>query len=605
MARDRDSEQSSFIQRGDRKPLYVQVLTQPALRGCWSVNLSATGIGLVASPSSPQEGPREGQVLELELTLPDERARITARGEVRWRHDNDGPTSGTTAALGVSFHHFEGDGQVRVMRYLREHHLSVGVVLASAADEGLLRAALDPDFQLHFAADGAELAAVLASSHLSCVVVAGEDGERAGALVARLWAERAGGDELAGSSPPPGDLSGRLVLAAPCEPEVVLSLFNWGALHRFVPRPLEAAPLREAVLGACREHEMRIEQHRMSLELERNLLRERAKVAPEPSAPGGEGPGLKSEAMRRVYRLAKVAAPHRVAVLLQGETGTGKEVMASTLHRLSGRRDAPFVVQDCGALSETLLESELFGHVKGAFTGAVSDHPGLFVLADSGTIFLDEIENTTANFQTKLLRAIETGDVRPVGGAQVRRVDVRVIAASNRDLGEEVRQGRFRSDLFFRLNSFTLQLPPLRERPEDLDELADHFLALFNRALDRSAAGFSPQARAALHRHDWPGNVRELRNVVERAVLLCPPGRAIDLGELPEPLVTRALGGAPEGGGDSLRDRLASYERELIHEALERAGGVIRRAAAQLRTDPVTFARRARRYGLPLRSPPG
>src|SRR4051812_32433165 len=267
-------EPTSFIHRGDRKPLYVQVLTQPALRGCWSVNLSGSGIGLVATPASPQEGPREGQVLELEFILPDERARIAARGEVRWRHDHDGPPGGTTAALGVSFHHFEGDGQVRVARYLREHHLAVGVVLAGEADEALVRSALEADFQLTFAASGAALDQVLASGHLSCVVVAGEDGERAAALVAKLWAERSAGDALAGSSPPPGDLSRRLVLAAPSDPEVVLSLFNWGALHRFVPRPLEAAPLREAVLGACREHEMRIEQHRMALELERNLLRE-------------------------------------------------------------------------------------------------------------------------------------------------------------------------------------------------------------------------------------------------------------------------------------------------------------------------------------------
>jgi two-component system, NtrC family, response regulator HupR/HoxA len=596
---------TSFIQRGDRKPLYVQVLTQPALRGCWSVNISSSGIGLVASPASPQEGPREGQVLELEFALPDERARISARGEVRWRHDHEGPPGGTTAALGVSFHHFLGDGQVRVARYLQQHQLAVGVVLASEADQGLIRAALETDFLLTFAATDEELEQVLASGHLSCVVVAGEDGERGAALVAKLWAERSrAGDALAGSSPPPGDLSRRLVLAAPSDPQVVLSLFNWGALHRFVPRPLEAAPLREAVLGACREHEMRIEQHRMALELERNLLRERAKATPEPIPPGAEGPGMRSEEMRRVLKLAKVAAPHRVAVLLQGETGTGKEVMASTVHRLSGRRDAPFVVQDCGALSETLLESELFGHVKGAFTGAVSDHPGLFALADGGTIFLDEIENTTANFQTKLLRAIETGDIRPVGGVQVRRVDVRVIAASNRDLGEEVRQGRFRSDLFFRLNSFTLQLPPLRERPEDLDELADHFLSLFNRALDRAAAGFSPAARAALHRYDWPGNVRELRNVVERAVLLSKSGRHIDLTELPDGLVAKVEGRSAEVDAASLRDKLADYERQLIHQALEKAGGVIRRAAAQLQTDPVTFARRARRYGLPPRSPP-
>jgi len=597
---------TSFLQRGDRKPLYVQVMTQPSLRGCWSVNLSASGIGLVAAPASAQEGPREGQVLELEFTLPEERARIRARGEVRWRHDHEGPVESTTASLGVSFHHFEGDGQVRVARYLRDYHLQVGVALATEEDERVIRASLEPDFQLQFARDNEELGRMLAGGHLSCVVVAGENGEKAAALVARLWAERPP-DPLAGpSAAAPGELPRRLVMAAPAAAEVAVSLFNWGALHRFVPRPIEAPPLREAVLGACREYEMTIEQHRMALELERNLLRERARAAPQPSAPGAEGPGLVSQAMQRVLKLARVAAPHRVAVLLQGETGTGKEVLASIVHRLSGRRDAPFVVQDCGALSETLLESELFGHVKGAFTGAVSDHPGLFVLADSGTIFLDEIENTTANFQAKLLRAIETGDVRPVGGPQVRHVDVRIIAASNRDLGDEVRQGRFRSDLFFRLNSFTLQLPPLRERPEDLDELADHFLGLFNRALDRSAAGFSPAARAALHRYDWPGNVRELRNVVERAVLLCPDGRSIELSELPDALVAKvAAGGKEDPRATSLRDRMAAYERELIQDALQRAGGVIRRAAAQLRTDPVTFARRAKRYGLPLRTPLG
>src|SRR4051812_38757499 len=365
----------------------------------------------------------------------------------------------------------------------------------------------------------------------------------------------------------------------------------------------------------------------MSLELERNLLRERAKAAPEPSAPGAEGPGLRSEAMRRVLKLAKVAAPHRVAVLLQGETGTGKEVLASTLHRLSGRRDAPFVVQDCGALSETLLESELFGHVKGAFTGAVSDHPGLFVLADSGTIFLDEIENTTANFQTKLLRAIETGDVRPVGGAQVRRGGVRGIAAPPPPPGGGVRPGPLPSPpppppapggggppgapspppSSPPPPPPPRPPPPLRDPPEDLAERAAPSLPLFNRALERPAAGFSPGARAALHRHDWPGNVRELRNVVERAVLLGQPGRPIDLSELPDALVARASRGEGEAhsGAGSLRDQLASYERELIQQALQKAGGVIRRAASQLQTDPVTFARRARRYGLPLRSPPG
>jgi transcriptional regulator with PAS, ATPase and Fis domain len=287
-----------------------------------------------------------------------------------------------------------------------------------------------------------------------------------------------------------------------------------------------------------------------------------------------------------------------VAVLLQGETGTGKEVLVRILHRHSGRGDVSLVVQDCGALTETLLESELFGHVKGAFTGAVADHPGLFVLANGGTIFLDEIENTTPNLQAKLLRVLETGDVRPVGGTQVRHVDVRVVAASNKNLGEEVRAGRFRADLFYRLNSFTIDIPPLRERPEDVPELARFFLALFNRSLKRSASGIGPDTEDALRAYAWPGNVRELRNVMERAVLLSRPGEVITQRLLP-PVLGAAVPARNEQTGDgSLRARMERVERELIREALERHGGVLRRAAMALGMDPVTLGRRARRHGL-------
>jgi len=309
--------------------------------------------------------------------------------------------------------------------------------------------------------------------------------------------------------------------------------------------------------------------------------------------------------MQQVLELVRVAAPHRVAVLLQGETGTGKEVLARVIHRLSGRCDMPLVVQDCGALTETLLESELFGHVKGAFTGAVADHPGLFVLADGGTIFLDEIENTTPNLQSKLLRVLEGGDVRPVGGTQVRRVDVRIIAASNRDLAEEVRAGRFRSDLFYRLNSFTIDLPPLRERPEDILDLAHYFLTHFNRTLRRSTRGLDAEAEQVLLAAQWQGNVRELRNCMERAVLLSGEEEQVTRRHLPPALVSgiensRSL---RVSGSGSLKERMEQFEKEIIREALERHGGVLRRAAAALEMDPVTLGRRVRRHGLLSREP--
>jgi DNA-binding NtrC family response regulator len=586
-----------YVDRSPRKPIYVQVVTQPALHGCWSVNISETGIGLIATPRSEAEGPREGERLELEFSLPDSHARIRAGGEVRWRHDTPGPEGGTVASLGVAFLTFEGSDRVVLARYLLHSPVHVAVAYADAAQERWVRAALEGHATPSFAATTEEVEALLSRGDVGVLLLCGDSEGQALSLVEHLAVRRSELDPSGAG--PQSDLAARIVYCAPGAPERLVELFNAGSIFRSLGADTGEHSLRQAVLDAAREHGVRTEQRRVALELERNLLRERALAASRPAlnGAGGETPGFASPAMQRVLELVRVAAPHRVAVLLQGETGTGKEVMSRILHQLSGRQDVPLVVQDCGALSETLLESELFGHVKGAFTGAVADHPGLFVLADGGTIFLDEIENTTPNLQAKLLRVLESGDVRPVGGTQVRRVDVRVVAASNRDLGEEVRAGRFRADLFYRLNSFTIDLPPLRERPEDILSLARHFLELFNRALKRSASGIAPDAEAALRAYRWPGNARELRNVMERAVLLSHPGEMVTQRLLPPALVGGSASAAKPGGG-SLRVQVEQYERNLIREALERHGNVLRRAASALEMDPVTLGRRARRYGL-------
>ncbi|WP_375768984.1 sigma 54-interacting transcriptional regulator [Archangium gephyra] len=601
-------QDSSTLPRSERKPLYVQVVTQPALHGCWAVNISETGIGLIATPSGPGEGPREGEDLEMAFTLPDTRARIRVRGVVRWRHDPEERDDGAVTALGVSFHGFEGSDGVTLKRYLLDHQLYVAVVYAEETELRGLREALESHVRLRFVPAPEDVDTLLGRGDISALLVCGRDEARAIALVERLAARRAEADPTGAG--PASDLSPRILYCAPAVPSRLVELFNQGKIFRALVPPFEPVALRQAVLQASRELGLRTEQRRAALELERNLLRERAREAPSLSPGTGVGnePGFRSPVMRQVLEMVRVAAPHRVAVLLQGETGTGKEVLARVIHRLSGRSNQPLVVQDCGALTETLLESELFGHVKGAFTGAVADHPGLFVLADGGTIFLDEIENTTPNLQSKLLRVLESGDVRPVGGTQIRRVDVRIIAASNRDLAEEVRAGRFRSDLFYRLNSFTIDLPPLRERPEDILDLARYFLGHFNRTLRRSASGLSTEAEQLLMAAKWPGNVRELRNCIERAVLLSTDAELVTRRHLPPALVntteaTRQPVRVSGGSAGSLRDRLEQMEKEIIRDALERHGGVVRRAAAALEMDPVTLGRRVRRHGLLTKEP--
>jgi len=271
------------------------------------------------------------------------------------------------------------------------------------------------------------------------------------------------------------------------------------------------------------------------------------------------------------------------------------------LHKLSPRAEGPFVAIDCGVLPETLLESELFGHVEGAFTGSVGDRPGLFQIADGGTLFLDEIENTTPALQSKLLRFIDSGEMRPVGGNKVQKVDVRLVAASNRDLRAEVDAGRFRADLFYRLSAFPIDLPPLKERRDDILPLALHFLNRFGKSMGRPPSVLSSDAEAALKRYDWPGNVRELRNTIERAMLLTAPGQPILASVLPKQVLKSLFAPDPDfTTASSLKQRVEEFERELIRAALSHHQGVLRKAATELGMNPVTLGRKVRQHGLKL-----
>ena len=313
----------------------------------------------------------------------------------------------------------------------------------------------------------------------------------------------------------------------------------------------------------------------------------------------------RSPSMLQVFRLVETVCRTNSTVLLSGESGTGKEIVARAIHSLSLRRSRPFVAVNCGAMPEALLESELFGHVRGAFTGADKDKVGLIEAAEGGTVFLDEIGEMPATMQVKLLRVLQERKYRPVGGTEEFSADIRVIAASNRDLPKLVGEGKFREDLFYRLNVIPVRMPALRERVEDIPLIAEHFLAKYTREMSKTIEGFAPEALAALSAYRWPGNVRELENVVERAVAL-ESERRVTLGTLPENIRTgqpattsRAeVDAAIAEGGFNLERHLQDIERSHLERALERAGGVQTRAADVLGLSFRQFRYLAKKYGL-------
>ena len=302
--------------------------------------------------------------------------------------------------------------------------------------------------------------------------------------------------------------------------------------------------------------------------------------------------------MQRLFEVLGQVSSTNATVLVLGESGTGKELIARAIHQNSPRANEHFVAVNCAALAEGLIESELFGHVRGAFTGAVAAKEGRILYADGGTLFLDEVGDMPLATQAKLLRVLETREVQPVGGHQVHKVDIRLIAATNRDLKAMVAEGTFREDLLYRLQVVTVVCPPLRERKGDIPLLVDHFLSEFGRQHGRTVRGLAPEARSALLRYDWPGNVRELRNTVESMVLLARSG-TLGLEDVPETIKNGAAAGAGRGGAADLAGRsLAEVERDLIRENLKAFGGNRERTAKVLGIGERTLYRKIKEYGL-------
>jgi two-component system response regulator PilR (NtrC family) len=376
-----------------------------------------------------------------------------------------------------------------------------------------------------------------------------------------------------------------VMMTAYASTETAIAAMKEGA-YDYITKPFKVDEIRVVVEKAIEKKLLATENRRLKSEL-RSRSRSRTIIGT-------------SAAIQRVIDFVSQVAETKANVLISGESGTGKEVVARAIHAGGDRRDLPFVAVNCGAIPENLLESELFGHVKGAFTGAVQNKAGLFEVAQGGTVFLDEIAELPLALQVKLLRVIQERSYRRVGGTADLAFDARILTATNRDLQADVASGRFREDLYYRLNVIEIALPPLRERRDDIPLLVQHFVERYSRELEKPAMEVSGAALERLVRYDYPGNVRELENVIERAVALCRSDR-IDLDVLPptvlHPRELERPRRIPEEGV-KLDELVNDYERSLLQEALEQTNGVKKRAAAKLGISFRSFRYRLEKLGM-------
>ncbi|MEO5814903.1 MAG: sigma-54 dependent transcriptional regulator [Gemmatimonadaceae bacterium] len=374
-----------------------------------------------------------------------------------------------------------------------------------------------------------------------------------------------------------------ILMTAQATLQSAMQAVNEGAFY-YIQKPFRNDELLAILKRAAEHRELRVENRSLRQEIKRR------------EGPTGSRPVGNSRSWLEVLRLAETVAPTESTVLIQGESGTGKEVIARYIHELSSRSDRTFASINCGALPESLLESELFGHVKGSFTGAIKDKSGLFTAAAKGSFFLDEIGETTPATQVKLLRVLQQREVIPVGGTEPQPIDVRLIAATNRELEEEIRRGTFRTDLYYRLNVIALHLPTLRQRADDIPLLAEYFLERISDLRKEQKKTLSPTTLDALVNYTWPGNVRELENALERAVILTPD-EEIQPSGLPE-RVTQRVSEPLVADRVPSNPTLEAVERAYIMWVLQSEGGNKSRAAEALGIDPSTLYRKLSRYGV-------
>ncbi len=407
----------------------------------------------------------------------------------------------------------------------------------------------------------------------------------------------------------------RIILTGYTDIDTLVEAINSSRIYRYVTKPWDPKELQMTLRRGIEAFRLERENQRLVTELARaneQLSGENAYLRDRDAREYPRGLVGSSGPMTKMYGLLDKIADSPTTVLILGETGTGKELIARSLHERSPRSKKLFVAVNCAALTESLLESELFGHKRGAFTGAGNDKKGLFEVANGGTLFLDEIGETTPAMQAKLLRVLQEGEITPVGETRPRKIDTRIVAATNRNLEAEVAQGRFREDLYYRLRVVPVRVPPLRERPEDIADLVDHFIDKHAARLGKRVAGIEPGAMSVLTNYPYPGNVRELENEMERAVLLSDPGEPIAAASLSEfflsdpPLAPTggsgpapSLGESGHGGEEGdLRERTDAFERKEIQATLERSEGKKARAARELGITYQGLLKKMRRLGM-------
>lgn len=395
----------------------------------------------------------------------------------------------------------------------------------------------------------------------------------------------------------------RILITGYSDIEAITQAINEGQIFYYINKPWEPEDLRIIIRRAGEQYVLVQENQRLMKELEAANQRLKAEnialhreVQRQYAFDNIVG---QSAAMENVFKLMRKVIPTDTTVLLMGETGTGKELIAKAIHYNGPRKERPFLAQNCAALPDTLLESELFGHTKGAFTGASSDKKGMFELADNGTLFLDEINDTSPAMQQRLLRVLQEGEILPLGSEKTINVDVRIISATNVDLQKSIQEGKFREDLYYRLNVFPIRIPPLRERPEDIASLAQHFMEKYSVKMGKKISGLSMEGLSYLANMNFRGNVRELENLIERSVTLAEDNSTITLDQLtqePSRRIETTL--ATAGHSGTLKEMTESLEKFHIVENLKKYNGNISKTARELGLSRLGLHKKLQRYSI-------